>query len=107
MGSAWKFVVVVVCAGALMVLGAGNALAGEVKGPPGSLETAQEGGNPNKTGAYTNSNSACSASGLNDFDTLEGQNARITQTPSDAPPGAPGRGTCAGGTNPNRDPDKH
>ena len=99
-----RLLAVAVCAAALTGVGAGGALAGEVKGPPGSSDTAQPGGNPDKTGAYTNSNSACSASGLNDFDSDEGQNERITQTPRDVPvPGIAGHGTCAGGTNPNRD----
>jgi hypothetical protein len=97
-----RLLAVAVCAAALVGVGASGALAGEVKGPPGS--TAIPGGNPDKTGAFTNSNSACSASGLNDFDSLEGQNERITQTPRDVPvPGIAGHGTCAGGTNPNRD----
>ena len=94
----------------LVGAGASGALAGEVKGPPGSQETAQPGGSPDKTGAHTNSNSACAASGLNDFDTLEGQNATHTQTVADAhkfygfEPGVNGReGLCRGGTNPNRD----
>jgi hypothetical protein len=99
-----RLFVAALCAAALAAVSAAPALAGEVKGPPGSLETAQPGGNPNKTGAFTNSNSACSASGLNDFDTEEGQNVRITQTPRDVPiPGIAGHGTCRGGTNPNRD----
>ena len=57
-----------------MALGAGAAIAGEVKGPPGSAATAVAGGNQNKTGAYTNAHSVCAASGLNDYDTLESQN---------------------------------
>jgi hypothetical protein len=92
---------VAVCAAALVGVGANGAFAGEVKGPPGSTPT--PGGNPDKTAAHTNSNSACSASGLNDFDSLEGQNERITQTPHDVPiPGIAGHGTCRGGTNENR-----
>ena len=55
-------------------LGAGGAIAGEVKGPPGSLETAVPGGNPNKTGAATHAGSVCATSGLNDYDTEESQN---------------------------------
>ncbi len=101
-----RLLAIAVCAAALVGVSASGALAGEVKGPPGSLETAQPGGNPDKTGAYTNSNPACSASGLNDFDTNEGQNERITQTPHDVP--VPGIvraiGTCfAGGTTRIRD----
>ncbi len=68
--------VLVVAVSALAVVGfsAGSALAGEVKGPPGSLATAQPGGNPNATGALDHANSICAANGLNDYDTLEGQN---------------------------------
>jgi len=96
-----RLLAVAVSAAALAGVGASAAFAGEVKGPPGSTPT--PGGNPDKTAAFTNSNSACSASGLNDFDSLEGQNERITQTPRDVPiPGIAGHGTCAGGTNPNR-----
>lgn len=105
-----RLFLVAACVALLAGVGATGALAGEVKGPPGSIETAQPGGNPNKTGAYTNSNSACSASGLNDYDTESGQNAVHTQTVADAhkyyglPPGINGReGLCAGGTNHNRD----
>jgi hypothetical protein len=85
-------------------LSAGPALAGEVKGPPGSAETAQPGGNPDKTGALDHANSACAASGLNDFDTLDGQNVSQVQTAADSwkyyglPKGAPGKlGLCRGG----------
>jgi hypothetical protein len=81
------------------------AVAGEVKGPPGSLATAQPGGNPDKTGALDHANSACAASGLNDFDTLEGQNVSQVSTAADSwkyygfPKGAPGTlGLCKGGT---------
>jgi hypothetical protein len=103
-GRARKFVAIATCAGALVGIGAGAALAGEVKGPPGSPETAQPGGNPNSTGAPANSNSNCSYSGLNDFDSDEGQNETITQTPHDVPvPGVAGHGACAGGTNESRD----
>jgi hypothetical protein len=81
------------------------ALAGEVKGPPGSAATAQPGGNPNKTGAVGTANSACAASGLNDFDSTDGQTASQVQTAADSwkyyglPKGAPGKlGLCRGGT---------
>jgi hypothetical protein len=83
--------------------GVSAALAGEVKGPPGSLATAQPGGNPNETGALDHARSACAASGLNDFDTLEGQNASQVQTAADSwkyyglPKGSPGTlGLCRG-----------
>jgi hypothetical protein len=81
------------------------AVAGEVKGPPGSLATAQPGGNPDKTGALDHANSACAASGLNDFDSEEGQNVSQVSTAADSwkyyglPKGAPGTlGLCKGGT---------
>jgi hypothetical protein len=99
-----RLLAVTVCA---VVIGGGSAtvaFAGEVKGPPGSAATAQPGGNPNRTGAPANSNSICSYSGLNDFDSNEGQNTSHVQTPGhDAPfPGTTGHGTCRGGTNPER-----
>ena len=81
------------------------ALAGEVKGPPGSPATAQPGGNPNSTGALDHANSACAASGLNDFDSTSGQIASQVQTAADSwkyyglPKGSPGTlGLCRGGT---------
>jgi hypothetical protein len=74
MGRGRHFFAVAVSALAVMGLGAGAALAGEVKGPPGSLATAVPGGNTNETGALDHANSICAANGLNDFDTLEGQN---------------------------------
>jgi len=86
------------------------ALAGEVKGPPGSPATAQPGGNPDKTGALDHANSACAASGLNDFDSTSGQIVSQVQTAADSwkyyglPKGAPGTlgpgtlGLCRGGT---------
>ena len=98
-----RLLVVAASAAVLVGAGASGALAGEVKGPPGDSTTAQPGGNPNSTGAPANSNSNCSYSGLNDFDSLEGQNDRITQTPHDVPvPGVAGHGACAGGTNESR-----
>ena len=96
-----RLLVVAASIAVLLAAGASAALAGEVKGPPGSEPI--PGGNQNVTAAPANSNSACSYSGLNDFDANEGQNARITQTPHDVPvPGIAGHGTCAGGTNENR-----
>jgi len=60
------------------LLGAGWAFAGEVKGPPGTLN------NTNKTGALDHAKSACAASGLNDFDQLDGQNVSQVQTAADS-----------------------
>ncbi len=87
-------------------VGASGALAGEVKGPPGSEATITDGGNPNKTGALDHANSACAASGLNDFDLPgRGQNVSQVQTAADSwkyygfDKGAVGReGLCRGGT---------
>jgi hypothetical protein len=93
------------CAAVFAGVSVSAALAGEVKGPPGSAATAQPGGNPDKTGAVGTANSACAASGLNDFDSESGQNASQVQTAADSwkyyglPKGAPGKlGLCRGGT---------
>jgi len=74
-----------------------------VQGPPGTVD------NTDTTGAPLHSNSACSYSGLNDFDPLKGQNVSIVQTAADAwkyynlPFGFPGKeGACKGGTNEQR-----
>lgn len=92
-----------VCAFVLVAVSAGEAHAGEVKGPPGTVD------NTNTTAAPEHSNSACSYSGLNDLDPEEGQNESIVQTAADAwkyyglPHGFPGKyGACRGGTNENR-----
>ena len=87
---------------AITLLGAplAAAVAGEVKGPPGTPN------NTNETGAPTHSNSACSYSGLNDMDSAEGQTSSQVQTAADSfkyyglPHGFPGKGGgCKGGTN--------
>ena len=91
------FVVAASCA----VLTVGGAFAGEVKGPPGTLN------NTNETGALAHANSACAASGLNDYDLADtmGQTASQVQTAADSwkfyglPKGSPGTlGLCKGGT---------
>lgn len=94
-----------VCTVALSGFGVTAAVAGEVKGPPGSPATAQPGGNPDKTGALDHANSACAASGLNDFDSESGQIASQVQTAADSwkyygyAKGAVGtEGLCRGGT---------
>jgi hypothetical protein len=81
-------------------LGAGAALAGEVKGPP-------TGGSPAtnfNVAATTHANSICVFSGLNDY--INGQTDKQTQTPADFDPGAAGHGIpgifpdgCRGGSN--------
>jgi opacity protein-like surface antigen len=88
-----------VCAAALVVVPATAAFAGEVKGPPGVPD------NTNETGALDHAHSACAASGLNDFDSEEGQNVSQVQTAADSwkyyglPKGSPGTlGLCRGGT---------
>jgi hypothetical protein len=93
-----------VCAVVLVGISAGQAFAGEVKGPPGTTD------NTDSTGAPEHSNSACSYSGLNDLDSEEGQNVSIVQTAADAwkyyglPFGFPGTaGACWGGTNEGRE----
>jgi hypothetical protein len=87
------------CVSALVAGTAGQAFAGEVKGPPGTPD------NTNETGALDHANSACAASGLNDLDSTEGQTASQVQTAADSwkyyglPKGSPGTlGLCRGGT---------
>ena len=86
---------------AMLATGPGGAFAGEVKGPPGTLN------NTNETGALDHANSACAASGLNDFDLSDptGQTVNQVQTAADSwkfyglPKGSPGTlGLCRGGT---------
>ena len=90
-----------IVAASVVTLAAGGAFAGEVKGPPGTLN------NTNETGALDHANSACAASGLNDYDLSDpvGQLASQVQTAADSwkyyelPHGAPGKlGLCKGGT---------
>ncbi len=85
----------------VLSLTASLAMAGEVKGPPNQID------NTNVTGAVGKANSACAASGLNDFDTHDpfGQRVSQVQTAADSwryyqlPHGAPGKlGLCRGGT---------
>ena len=94
-----RLLVVASSAAVLVGAGASGAFAGEVKGPPNQVD------NTNVTGALDHANSACAASGLNDFDPLEGQNVSQVQTAADSwkfyglPKGAVGTlGLCQGGT---------
>jgi opacity protein-like surface antigen len=94
-----RLLTVAVSAAVLVAASASGAFAGEVKGPPNQQN------NTNETGALDHANSACAASGLNDFDSAEGQNASQVQTAADSwkyyglPHGAPGKlGLCRGGT---------
>jgi len=93
---------IVFAVAAVLAAGPGGAYAGEVKGPPRTLN------NTNETGAPSHANSACAFSGLNDYDLsdTEGQLANQVQTAADSwkfyglPKGAPGTfGLCKGGTN--------
>ena len=88
-------------AASIAMLAPGGVFAGEVKGPPGTLN------NTNETGALSHANSACAASGLNDYDLSDpdGQTASHVQTAADSwkfyglPKGSPGTlGLCKGGT---------
>ncbi len=85
-----KKTVLAVCAAVVMGIGPSAAFAGEVTG------------NGKPTGAPENSNSICSYSGQNDRVAGEGPTDTRVPTPAEGPPGAPGHGTCAGGSNPNR-----
>ena len=92
-----RFAAIALCAAAFMGVSAGGALAGEVKGPPGTVN------NTNETGALDHARSACAASGLNDLDQAEGQVDSQVQTAADSwkyyglPKGAPGTlGLCRG-----------
>ena len=94
-----RLLVVAASAAVLVGAGASGAFAGEVKGPPNQVD------NTNVTGALDHANSACAASGLNDFDTEAPQNVNQVQTAADAwnfygfEPGATGTlGLCQGGT---------
>ena len=85
-----------VVATAVAMLTAVGAFAGEVKGPPGTID------NTNETGALDHARSACAASGLNDFDTTDpGQTVSQVQTAADSwkyyglPKGFPGT-ACRG-----------
>ena len=80
-----------------VMLAAGGAFAGEVKGPPSTSH------NTNETAAPSHANSACAFSGLNDMDDEEGQIVSQVQTAADSwkfyglPHGAPGKmGLCKG-----------
>ena len=89
-----RTVVVAFCTVAIFAFGGGAAFAGELKGPPYQGAPVPGGitNESNMTGAATNARSLCAFSGLNDYDSLIGQNDKQTQTPADGPAGAPGRG---------------
>jgi len=91
-----------VVATAVAMLTAVGAFAGEVEGPPRTPD------NTNETGALDHAQSACAASGLNDFDSTDpGQTVSQVQTAADSwkyyhlPKGTPGTlfggpGLCRG-----------
>lgn len=94
---------VAVCVAVLAGAGASGALAGEVKGPPGTPY------NTNDTAAPANANSDCAYSGLNDLNPNFGQTVSIVQTAADSfkyyglSPGVESTaGLCQGGTNGSR-----
>ena len=94
-----RLLVVTISVVALAGAAVTGAVAGEVKGPPGTVN------NTNDTGALDHANSACAASGLNDLDQSAGQTVSQVQTAADSwryyglPKGAPGTlGLCKGGT---------
>jgi hypothetical protein len=94
----------------LAAAAASGALAGEVKGPPGTPCGGDTGvtcqPSFNDTAAPSHANSACAFSGLNDENPAFGQTASIVQTAADSfkyyglAPGVEGTaGLCQGGTN--------
>jgi len=74
----WEMRRLLVTGVAAAVLASAGAFAGEVKGPPRVPD------NTNETGALAHANSACAASGLNDFDSAEGQTISQVQTAADS-----------------------
>jgi hypothetical protein len=95
---------VAVCAIGVGGAGASAALAGEVKGPPGTPGVIGS-GSETDTGAPAHANSICAFSGLNDFRAKNGQIEVITQSPGTehrlghTPAGVPGE-ACKGFSNP-------
>jgi hypothetical protein len=93
-----------VCAIAMIGAGSGSALAGEVKGPPGTPGELGS-GSEEDTEAPSHANSICAFSGLNDFRFENGQIEVITQSPGtehrlgNTPAGVPGE-ACKGFSNP-------
>jgi hypothetical protein len=92
-----RLLIVAASVAALVAGGAAGAFAGEVKGPPGTVN------NTNETAAPSHANSECAFSGLNDLDPNAGQTVSQVQTAADSwkfyglPKGAPGTlGLCRG-----------
>jgi len=92
------------CVAAFVGVSAGAAFAGEVQGPPGTPGVAFS-GSGKSTGAPAHANSICAYNGLNDMNPAQGPIGSIVQNPhNQGSPGDAGHGTCAGGTNPRRNP---
>jgi hypothetical protein len=92
------------CAVAVVGGSANGALAGEVKGPPGTGPRTQAQVDAIATGAPAHSNSICSFSGLNDMIPGQGPIDFHVQSPGQdvrngGAPGIPGL-ACHGGSNP-------
>jgi hypothetical protein len=100
-----------VCTLALVGASAGPAIAGEVKGPPGTPGVFGS-GSEERTEAPAHANSICAFSGLNDFREENGQIEVIVQSPGtehrlgNTPPGVPGQ-ACKGFSNPENPREKH
>jgi hypothetical protein len=91
------------CTAAILAVVPSTAIAGEVKGPPGTPNVPNSGsGLP--TAAPDHANSICAFSGLNDMTVGEGPIDFIVQSPGQdvrtgaTPPGIPGI-ACRGGSN--------
>jgi hypothetical protein len=99
-----SMLVPVACVIAIAGGAAGTALAGEVKGPPGTPGVPGS-GSEEFTGAPAHANSICAFSGLNDLNPEFGQTETRTQSPGtehrlgNTPPGVPGE-ACKGFSNP-------
>src|SRR6266508_4121072 len=95
-----SFLAAALCAAVLAGGSVSAALAGEVKGPPGTPGFAFS-GSGEETGAPAHANSICAYNGLNDMNPSQGPIDSFVQTPhNQGSPGDAGHGTCAGGTNP-------
>ena len=68
------------CTAAVAGASASPALAGEVKGPPGTPDVPNSGSGKSPTGAPAHANSICSFSGLNDMVPDEGPIDFIVQS---------------------------
>ena len=88
----------VLCAAAVVGLGASPALAGEVVGPPGTPGVPYSAQPDLSTAAPFHSQSICSYNGLNDMLPDQGQITYIVQTPRDGVPGEAGAGAAGSGT---------